>query len=302
MDIRAARVDDLAAMYIVYYLNEILEARDAGDAGKEPAASPDIVTAMLRHIFETGKMSVAEQDGRIIAFTGAVTRGPITFLTDLFVRPESHSGGLGQSLLRHVLPQDGSIRCTVSSTDPRAQALYTRLGMQPLFPHFNLRWQGEAGREPLSLPSGLEVVEGRAGDPEFMRWDSEISGRARPVDHAFWLKEDQAVPLWFRRRGVRVGYAYVRTVAKNLLSPRKTVVGPLGVSAPEYATECVLAAAGWAQQRADMVRIDLPGPHPALAALLERGFQIIYVETFHSSAAQPFFDVRCYVPSGSDLF
>jgi hypothetical protein len=49
------------------------------------------------------------------------------------------------------------------------------------------------------------------------------------------------------------------------------------------------------------VRIDVPGPHPALAPLLERGFQIVYVETFQSSAAAPFFDARCYIPSGSDL-
>lgn len=302
MDIRAARVDDLAEMYMVYYLNEMIEAGNVGDASDVPAASLDIVPAMLRHVFETGTMYVAEQDGRIIAFAGAVTRGPITFLTDLFVRPESHSGGLGKGLLQYVLLQDGSIRCTASSTDPRAQALYTRLGMQPLFPHFNLLWQGEAAEER-PLPSyELEVVEGRAGDPEFIRWDSEISGRARPVDHTFWLKEQQAVPLWFQWRGVTVGYGYVRTEAETLLSPRKLVVGPVGVSAPEYAAQCVLAAVEWAQQRADVVRIDVPGPHLSLAPLLERGFHIIYVETFHSSAAQPFFDARCYIPSGSDVF
>ena len=37
------------------------------------------------------------------------------------------------------------------------------------------------------------------------------------------------------------------------------------------------------------------------APLLERGFQIVYVETFQSSAATPFFDTRGYIPSGSDL-
>ena len=91
--------------------------------------------------------------------------------------------------------------------------------------------------------------------------------------------------------------------AETLLSPQTWVVGPVGVSEPEYATECVLAAAKWAQQRAETVRvrIDVPGPHPCLAPLLESGFQIIYVETFHSTATTPFFDARCYIPSGSDL-
>jgi hypothetical protein len=77
-------------------------------------------------VFETGTMSVAEQDGRVLAFAGAITRGPVTFLTDLFVHPQTQS---------------------------RAQALYTREGMQPLFPHFNLQWQGPVHTEPEPLVS-----------------------------------------------------------------------------------------------------------------------------------------------------
>jgi hypothetical protein len=38
-----------------------------------------------------------------------------------------------------------------------------------------------------------------------------------------------------------------------------------------------------------------------LAALLERGFHITYVETFVSNATSPFFDPRCYIASESDL-
>ena len=255
---------------------------------------------MLRHIFETGTMYVAAQDDHILAFAGAITRGPVTFLTDLFVQPRIQSGGLGKALLQHVLPNEQPIYCTMSSTDPRALALYTRLGMQPVFPHFNLQWQGQFQGEP-SL-ADLEVIEGEAEDPAFVQWDALISGRARPLDHAFWLKQQQGIPLWFRRRGVTVGYGYVRQVAATLLSPQTWFVGPVGVNSPAYAVACVLAATKWAQQRAEMVRIDVPGPHPSLAPLLERGFQILYVETFHSSASTPFFDARCYIPSGSDLF
>jgi hypothetical protein len=50
-----------------------------------------------------------------------------------------------------------------------------------------------------------------------------------------------------------------------------------------------------------MIHIDVPGPHPCLAPLLERGFRIVYVETFVSQAASPFFDARRYIASGSDL-
>ena len=41
-------------------------------------------------------------------------------------------------LRRRVLPQDERIYCTFSSTDPRALALYIRMGMRPQWPHFNL--------------------------------------------------------------------------------------------------------------------------------------------------------------------
>ena len=293
--IRAARASDLASMYLVYCLNEVSEAEAEGIV----RVIPQTVPSVLRQVFETGTMYVAEQDGQVIAFAGAVTRGSVTFLTDLFVHPKIQSGGLGKTLLQHVLPQEQPLHCTMSSTYPRAQALYIRLGMQPVFPHFNLQWQGRSHKEELS--ADLEIIAGQAGDPAFVQWDAQIGGRARPVDHAFWMRQQQSVPLWFRRQGVTIGYGYVRLVAETSHSPQTWVVGPLGVSTPEHATECVLAATRWAQQQAETVRIDVPGPHPCLAPLLERGFQIVYVETFHSTATTPFFDARCYIPSGSDL-
>ena len=92
MNVRAASERDLAAMYAVYYLNEV------GEAENIPPLSPQNVPAVLRHVFETGTMSVAEQDGRVLAFAGAITRGPVTFLTDLFVHPQTQSGGLGKTI------------------------------------------------------------------------------------------------------------------------------------------------------------------------------------------------------------
>ncbi len=297
MNFRPARENDLASIYFVYYLNEVSEAEAVTET------PPQSVPATLRHVFETGTMYVAEQDDTILAFAGAITRGAVTFLTDLFVRPRIQSSGLGKTLLSHVLLHDQPIHCTMSSTDPRAQALYTRVGMQPVFPHYNLQWERRADQELAFPETELEVSEGRAGDPEFVRWDAHISGRNRPEDHVFWAKQQECVPLWFRRQGATVGYGYIRLEAETPLTSEKWVVGPVGVIAPEYAAECGLAATRWVQQRAGevRVRIDVPGPHSALASLLERGFQIVYVETFQSSAATPFFDARCYIPSGSDL-
>ena len=76
----------------------------------------------------------------------------------------------------------------------------------------------------------------------------------------------------------------------------------IGADTPEDAAACVLAAVHWAVQRAVEVYIDVPGPNTCLTALLERGFHIISFDTFVSTAATPFFDARCYIASGGDLF
>jgi hypothetical protein len=246
-------------------------------------------------------MYVADRDGEIVAFAGAITRGSITFLTDLFVRPDQQSSHLGKALLERALPrQDAHIRFTVSSTDPRALALYVRAGMRPCWPHVNLRLAA-----PLRLPlpaQDVEIVVGAVDDPELVRWDARIGGRSRPVDHAHWVDAQQATPLWFRRRGAAVGYGYVRPGAGTLLDPAACWVGPLSAVTSEDAVACALAAVVWARARAEVVRIDVPGPHPALAPLLDAGCRITYVETFVSSASQPFFDAQRYIPSGSTLF
>lgn len=292
--IRPAVESDLLQMHDVFYQNEVL--------GVQNPPPPGDISSEARHILQTGTMYVAERGEHILAFAGAITRSAITYLTDLFVHPAAQSAGLGKKLLQQVLPDDDFVHCTMSSTDPRAQSLYIRSGMQPLFPNFNLRWNGPS-HEPASDNEKLsiEIIEGDAGDPALVRWDMQVSGRERPVDHAFWVKQQQAVPLWFRRRGAIIGYAYVRLGAGTLWFPEACAVGPVGAKTPEDAAECVLAATGWAQKHARVIRIDVPGPHPCLAPLLERKFRVVYVEQFVCSTLTPFFDPRRYIPSGSGL-
>ncbi len=288
---RPAHETDLRAVYEVFYQNEVL------DSPHPP--SPGDVPSYLRHVLQTGTMYVAEQDEKVLAFAGAITRGNIIFLTDLFVWPAHQSGQLGKTLLHSVLPQDDRVHCTMSSSDPRALALYIRAGMRPQWPHFALRLEKPTHEMPLT--PGMEIIEADPGDPALVHWDAQVSGRLRPVDHLYWVREQRAVPLWFRRQGQNVGYGYIRLGAGTLWDPQACTLGPIGASTPEDATACVLAAVNWALQQAEVLHIDVPGPHPCLATLLERGFRITYVDTFVSTAGTPFFDARCYSASGGDL-
>jgi hypothetical protein len=289
---RPARAEDLVQASEVVYENEI---RNDPAPPAFPGGSP-----MLQHIFQTGTVHVAEENGRILAFAASITRDKATFLTDLFVRPDQQSSRLGQTLLQQVMPvtEDG-IRCTMSSTDPRALALYIRSGMRPHWPNFCLRLDGAAPVE--QFDTDVEIVEAAPGDPALGEWDAEISGRQRPQEHAYWAGEQQAVPLWFRRGAQTVGYGYARLGAETFWFPQECMLGPIGARTPADATVCVLAAVRWAQQRAKTLRINVPGPHPCLALLLEARFRILYVETHLSSLSTSFFDPHCYIISGSDL-
>ena len=288
---RPANEAELRSVYEVFYQNELLDNPNL--------PSPGDIPPYLSHVLQTGTLYVAEKDGKILAFAGAISRGNISFLTDLFVLPSHQSGQLGKTLLRFVLPQGDLIHCTMSSSDPRALALYIRAGMRPQWPHFALRL--EQPTHTWSLASDMEIIEADPADPALVSWDAQISGRLRPADHQFWVREERAVPLWFRRHGQTVGYGYIRLGAEALPDPQSCTLGPIGVRTPEDATACVLAAVNWALQRVVVLHIDVPGPHPCLATLLERGFHIISFDTFVSTAIKPFFDERCYIASGGDL-
>ena len=289
--IRAATEADLPAINDVYYETEIGAERENAPPRRELACYP--------HELRTGRMIVAERSGRVLGFSSTITRDDVTYLTELFIRPEAQERGLGQALLQTVLPPQG-VRCTMASTDPRAVALYTRFGMQPQWPNYWLF--GSTSGHPAPMGGDITVEEARVDDSALLDWDAEMCGRRRPEDHRFWLQQAEAVPLWFLRGGTRIGYGYIqRRSTSSLWSPTTPTIGPLGAREEEDAPGIVAAAVGWVRRYADEARIVIPGPHPALRPLLEAGYRIVYVETFCSSATTPFFDPRRYLPSGDAL-
>jgi GNAT superfamily N-acetyltransferase len=289
--IRLAQERDLPRVGAIWY------QAVAGDA----AGAPPWVPSLYPHELASHELYVAERGGEVVAFGAVVQRGGIAFLADLFVAAEQRSTGVGKRLLGHILPRDGRPRFTVSSEDPRALPLYIRAGMRPWFPQLQLR--ADLAGVRLEPDSSVELIELDDVDGEYLRWDAEIGGRDRPEDHAYWRKARGGRPCWFVRHDRIVGYGLAQTRSDDLVSsPDAITLGPIGVRDPTDAVACVLAAVGWAHRHGRRARISLAGPHPALAPLLAAGFRLVERETFCLSTETPFFDARCYLPSGSDLF
>lgn len=294
--IRPAQPHDLPAVYSTWLAAE-------GEAPEQPPQPGDPVPSALPHVLRTGHMLVAEDDNGLVGFAAVAYREPVTFLGQLFTTPNAQSSGVGHALLRAIMPDDGRQRSTVSSADPRALGLYVRHGMRPVWPVFDLGVSVERLR---SFPrTDVDIVMAEAADPELARWDTEIGGRLRPQDHAYWVQQKAGVPLWFERLGKRLGYGYVQ------VQPRShdarwygdTVrVGPVGARDAADAVDCLVAALGWAREQGSGLSVLVPGPHPGLRPLLDAGFQIGDIETFLSTAEPPFTDGRRYIPFGGGLF
>src|SRR3954451_19364987 len=152
--IREAGPEDLEGALDIFYENAV--------RGVENPPPPGPVPAYARHVMATRRLLVAEEAGRLLGFAGLITRGEVSFLTDLFVRPALQSSSIGKALLHEILPAGGTY-WTCGSSDPRALALYIRAGMRPQWTQFGLRAIDLA---PERLPADtVTIAEAMPGDP-----------------------------------------------------------------------------------------------------------------------------------------
>lgn len=262
MNVRPATDADLAA------ITAILEAND------EPVTWPGIERApYVEHLLSRPglRLVVGELDGRVAGVAGSIEYGrpDRRFLTDLYVDPARQSHGLGRAMLAAVM--DGATdRMTFSSSDRRALAAYIRSGMRPWWPLVYV------GADAARLPSARAGEGSRSSDvAETARASLAWTGIDRTADFANYANLPDAVGFVITLDGedAAVGWA-CREIAEAGRWLNHASIDP--EADPVDVAFAILRAAG----AGGRIGAAVPGPHPALARLLDAGVRIAGTDTF----------------------
>jgi GNAT superfamily N-acetyltransferase len=231
---------------------------------------------------------------RVIGFGSAVERGPVWFLSMLFVSPNVQALGLGRALLDRVLPAPGGPSILATATDsaqPISNGLYASLGIAPRVPLFNLvgRPDRRSGMPP--LPSGIDATPIGDAAEDLDALDRSVIGFAHPQDREF-VRADSRTGFSYRDGDGRVaGYAYASEAGR---------VGPIAVREADLLAP-VLAHVLEAVVPRGASSVWLSGTAgPALAATIGAGLRI---EGFPVLLcwSQPFADFGRYIPISPGL-
>lgn len=270
-----------------------------------PADNPGL-RRLHEHTLATdpARFMVAERRGRVgrrrvVAFGSAVERGPLWFLSMLFVEPAEQARGLGRALLARMLPSELDGRTLATCTDsaqPISNGLYASLGIVPRMPLFNLLGRPRPGSAWPPLPDGL-IVE-RVVEPARWREDAEIRAMDRallgfehPQDHDFVLDEPRRAFAYRNASGALLGYGYAGDVGR---------VGPIGVRDADLLAP-VLGHLLHAVEPRGASSVWLPGAAgEAIATAIRAGLRI---DGFPILAgwSRPFADFGRYVPTSPGL-
>jgi GNAT superfamily N-acetyltransferase len=286
--------------------------REGIDAYLRPMGFPPLPTdnPSLRRLHahtlatDPSRFVVAERFGgpgrkRIVAFGSAVERGPLWFLSMLFVEPREQARGVGSAILREILPAERDNRVLATCTDsaqPISNGLYASIGIVPRMPLFNLIGRPRDNDAWPAWPHGLtveRVVDHGAwqDDPEVHALDRSLLGFVHPQDHAFVLDEPRRCFAYRSADGRLAGYGYAGDVGR---------VGPIAVARPELLAP-VLGHLLAAVVPRGASSVWLPGEAgEAIAAAIKAGLRI---DGFPILAgwSKPFADFTRYVPTSPGL-
>ena len=251
---------------------------DAGDvpalaailaANDEPMDWPDLPGLgwpYLDHLVGRARTAVAVIDDVVVGFGGSVPfgRDDVRFVTDLFVDPLRQSRGAGRALLTFVL-EGSADRMTFSSSDERAMGLYVRAGMRPWWP---LLYVEIATRALGDATPGIETDT--ATVEETARTSQAWTGIDRSADFEHYASLPEASGFVVRDAGTVAAVGWARRERKRSDGRWLDHASIAPDADPLRAALAVFRAAAAGERLVTA----LPGPHPVLATLLERGARI----------------------------
>lgn len=286
--------------------------RDAINAYTAPLGAPPLpddnpgVRRLHAHALATdpGRFLVAERtnragDGRVVAFGSAVDRGPLWFLSMLFVEPGEQARGLGRAVLERMLPLplDGRVLATCTdSAQPISNGLYATLGIVPRMPMFSLVGRPAPGFDWPALPDGVSAE--RVADPATWRegeelgaFDRALLSFAHPEDHRFVQEEPRQAFAFRGAGGALLGYGYAGAIGR---------LGPIGVADRALLTP-ILGHLLHAISPRGASAVWLPGAtDDAIATAIRAGLRIEGFPILTGWTA-PFADFTRYVPISPGL-
>jgi GNAT superfamily N-acetyltransferase len=262
MRVRPAIDADLPA------ITAILEAND------EPVTWPDVPRPpYVEHLLSRPglRLVVGELGGTVAGVAGSIEVGDPgrRFLSDLYVDPARQSRGLGTAMLRAAM-EGAAERMTFSSSDPRALSVYIRAGMRPWWPLLYL--ECEAG----VLGGHEDGVTVRPADvAETARSSTEWTGIDRSADFAFYARLPDAGGFIVSIDGADAAIGWAR---RELAAPGRWLDhASIAAAADPIRTAFAILRAAAGDERLGAA---VPGPHPAVARLLQAGARIGDTDTF----------------------
>jgi GNAT superfamily N-acetyltransferase len=196
--------DNRAAFDVSMLAMKDLFLRHGHEWKLEPEAFWKVLEPFVTHLAEHAAESwVAEDpaDGKLIGYARSIERDGLFELSELFVRPDKQSAGLGKLLLEKAFPAGrGEVRAIIATPDVRGLARYYGAGTAARFVLFSL-----TGQPGLTAAQSHEAVRiGPAEIGEFAEMERAVVGYARNADYPWLLKNREIYR--YRNAGRTVGF------------------------------------------------------------------------------------------------
>jgi GNAT superfamily N-acetyltransferase len=163
-----------------------------------------VLEPFVAHLAEhAAEWWVAEDraDGKLIGYARSVERDGLFELSELFVRPDRQSAGLGKLLLDRAFPSGrGEVRAIIATNDVRGLARYYGAGTAARFVLFSL-----TGQPTRTAAEDYEAVRvGPAQIGQLAAMERAVVGYARHADYPWLLKHREIYE--YRNAGRTVGF------------------------------------------------------------------------------------------------